>query len=72
MHTLPKKKIKKSDLFSYPSQCKSLKHEITHFQRMYVPHNLNTNLTAAAQQVGIFILLLGIRNFGSESVSKNK
>ena len=39
---------------------------------MYVPHNLNTNLTAAAQQVGIFILLLGIRNFGSESVSKNK
>lgn len=37
MHTLPKKK-KKKDLFSYPSQCKSLKHEISHFQRMYTPH----------------------------------
>lgn len=40
---------KKKDLFSYPSQCKSLKHEISHFQRMYAPHTPHTEQQPSEQ-----------------------
>ena len=54
LFTLSLKENKSDLLFSYPSQCKSLKNGIAHFWRTNVPNALNTVLTAAVQQGGDF------------------